>query len=136
MKPLTGLRTERRMSHVLAFDVPNYPKPLLRDRRGDQWSSRSSDETRHRSKRDRTRRTPWAIAEPKVAVLSAIETVVPKLTSRIDAAALRKMSEWGQITGALVDGPLAFDTAVSKEAAKLNGIDSRVAGRCGHSGLS
>ena len=68
------------------------------------------------------------VAEPKVAILSAIETVVPKVTSRIDAAALRKMSEWGQITGALVDGPLAFDTAVSKEAARLNGIDSRVAG--------
>jgi phosphate acetyltransferase len=127
MKPLTGLRTERRMSHVLAFDVPNYPKPLF------VTDAAINGHPDLPTKRDIVRNAielthALGIAEPKVAVLSAIETVVPKLASRIDAAALRKMSEWGQITGALVDGPLAFDTAVSKQAAKHNGIDSRVAG--------
>ncbi|MBV8512898.1 MAG: bifunctional enoyl-CoA hydratase/phosphate acetyltransferase, partial [Xanthobacteraceae bacterium] len=106
MKPLIGLRTERRMSHVLALDVPNYSKPLF------VTDAAINGHPDLPTKRDIVRNAielthALGIAEPKVAILSAIETVVPKLASRIDAAALRKMSEWGQITGALVDGPLA-----------------------------
>jgi phosphate acetyltransferase len=65
---------------------------------------------------------------PKVAILSAVETVTPKIPSTIDAAALCKMADRGQITGALLDGPLAFDNAISKEAAAIKGIRSEVAG--------
>lgn len=68
------------------------------------------------------------IAEPKVAILSAVETVSPGITSTLDAAALCKMADRGQITGAILDGPLAFDTAVSAEAASVKGLKSPVAG--------
>jgi phosphate acetyltransferase len=68
------------------------------------------------------------IAEPKVAILSAVETINPKIPSTLEAAALCKMADRGQIVGAIVDGPLAFDNAISKEAATIKGIESKVAG--------
>ena len=71
-------------------------------------------------------------AQPKVAVLAAVETVTSKMPATIEAAALCKMADRGQIRGGLIDGPLAFDNAISKEAAQTKGITSEVAGRPGH----
>ncbi len=122
-----GLRTARRMSHVFVLDVPRYPKPLLIT---DAAMNVAPDLA---VKRDIVQNAidlahalgiPW----PKVAILSAVETVTPKMRSAMDAAALAKMADRGQITGALVDGPLAFDNAVSLAAAKTKGIHSEVAG--------
>lgn len=131
LKPIvdreTGLRTERRMSHVFALDVPNYPKPLL-----------ISDAAINifpdlQVKRDIVQNSidlahALGIACPKVAILSAVETVTPSLPSTLDAAALCKMADRGQITGGQLDGPLAFDNAVSRAAADAKGIVSEVAG--------
>ena len=123
----TGLRTERRMSHVYALDVPTYPKPLLIT---DGAINIAPDLT---IKRDIVQNAidlalSLGIVLPKVAILSAIETVNPRIASTLDAAALCKMADRGQITGGLVDGPLAFDNAVSKAAATAKGIVSEVAG--------
>ena len=123
----TGLRTERRMSHVFALDVPNYPKPLfISDAAINIFPDLST-------KRDIVQNAidlalALGIVVPKVAVLSAVETVTLSIPSTVDAAALCKMAERGQITGGLLDGPLAFDNAVSKSAAKTKGIQSEVAG--------
>ena len=123
----TGLRTERRISHVFIMDVPTYPKPLavtdaainiFPDLETKVDIVQNAIEMAHAFGRER----------PKVAILSAVETVTPKIPSTIDAAALCKMAERGQITGALLDGPLAFDNAISKEAAQIKGIRSEVAG--------
>ena len=123
-----GLRTERRMSHIFALDVPNYPKPLL-----------ISDAAINifpdlQTKRDIVQNSidlahALGIDLPKVAILSAVETVTPTIPSTVDAAGLCKMADRGQITGALIDGPLAFDNAVSKSAAEAKGIQSDVAGQ-------
>ncbi|TNJ43313.1 bifunctional enoyl-CoA hydratase/phosphate acetyltransferase [Phaeobacter sp. B1627] len=123
-----GLRTERRMSHVFALDVPNYPKPLL-----------ISDAAINifpdlQTKRDIVQNAidlalALGIELPKVALLSAVETVTPSIPSTLDAAGLCKMAERGQITGGLLDGPLAFDNAVSRSAADAKGILSPVAGQ-------
>ncbi|MFZ1468122.1 MAG: bifunctional enoyl-CoA hydratase/phosphate acetyltransferase [Paracoccaceae bacterium] len=123
----TGLRTERRMSHVFVLDVPNYPKPLLIS---DAAINIFPDLT---TKRDIVQNAvdlarALGIAVPKVALLSAVETVNPKIPSTVDASALCKMADRGQITGGLLDGPLAFDNAVSKAAAAAKGIQSEVAG--------
>lgn len=123
----TGLRTERRMSHVFVLDVPHYPKPLfITDAAINIYPDLET-------KRDIVQNAidlahALGIAMPKVAILSAVETVYPKITSTVEAAALCKMADRGQITGGLVDGPLAFDNAVSKEAAKTKGLVSAVAG--------
>jgi phosphate acetyltransferase len=123
----TGLRTERRISHVFIMDVPTYPKPLavtdaainiFPDLETKVDIVQNAIDMAHALGRER----------PKVAILSAVETVTPKIPSTIDAAALCKMAERGQITGALLDGPLAFDNAISKEAAAIKGIRSEVAG--------
>jgi phosphotransacetylase len=123
----TGLRTERRISHVFIMDVPTYPKPLavtdaainiFPDLETKVDIVQNAIDMAHAFERDR----------PKVAILSAVETVTPKIPSTVDAAALCKMAERGQITGALLDGPLAFDNAISKEAAAIKGIRSEVAG--------
>ncbi|WP_138934427.1 bifunctional enoyl-CoA hydratase/phosphate acetyltransferase [Roseovarius arcticus] len=123
-----GLRTERRMSHIFALDVPNYSKPLL-----------ISDAAINifpdlQTKRDIVQNSidlahALGIDLPKVAILSAVETVTPTIPSTVDAAGLCKMSDRGQITGALIDGPLAFDNAVSQSAAEAKGIQSDVAGQ-------
>jgi phosphotransacetylase/acyl dehydratase len=123
----SGLRTDRRISHVFVMDVPTYPKPLL-----------VSDAAVNiypdlETKRDIVQNAIdlahiLGIERPKVALLSAVETVNSKIKSTVDAAALCKMADRGQITGAMLDGPLAFDNAISAAAAKIKGIDSPVAG--------
>ena len=123
----TGLRTERRISHVFVLDVPRYPKPLLIT---DAAINVAPD---FDAKVDIVQNAidlahALGIGRPKVAILSAVETVTAKLRSSMDAAALSKMADRGQITGGLVDGPLAFDNAVSLAAAKTKGIKSEVAG--------
>ncbi len=123
----SGLRTERRMSHVYLMDVPGYPRPLLVT---DAAVNIAPD---LEQKRDIVQNAidlarVMGIATPRVAILSAVETVNPKLSSTLDAAALCKMADRGQITGGIVDGPLAFDNALYPAAAKEKGIVSAVAG--------
>jgi len=123
----SGLRTERRVSHVFVLDVPTYPKPLFITDAAINIAPDLAD------KRDIVQNAidlahALGIALPKVAILSAVETVNPKIASTVEAAALCKMLERGQITGAVLDGPLAFDNAVSKAAAESKGLDSPVAG--------
>ncbi len=122
-----GLRTSRRMSHVFVLDVPRYPKPLLITDAAINVApdfDAKVDIVQNAIDLAHALGTP----RPKVAILSAVETVTPKMRSAMDAAALAKMADRGQITGALVDGPLAFDNAVSLAAAKTKGIRSEVAG--------
>jgi phosphate acetyltransferase/phosphate butyryltransferase len=123
----TGLRTGRRMSHVFVIDAPGYPRPLFITDAAINVTPSLED------KRDIVQNAidlahALGIPQPKVAILSAVETVTPVIKSTIDAAALCKMADRGQITGAILDGPLAFDNAVSVEAAKTKGIVSVVAG--------
>lgn len=123
----TGLRTERRLSHAYMLDVPNYPKPLMMT---DAAINIFPD---LKIKRDIVQNAidlarALGVEVPRVALLSAVETVNPSIPSTIDAAALCKMAERGQITGGLLDGPLAFDNAISKSAAEAKGIKSQVAG--------
>jgi hypothetical protein len=124
----TGLRTERRMSHVFAMDVPAYPRPLFIT---DAAINIAPDLEAKRDIVQNAIDLPHAlgIEHPRVAILSAVETVYPKIPSTLDAAALCKMAERGQITGGTVDGPLAFDNAISEEAAKTKRIVSPVAGK-------
>ena len=122
-----GLRTARRLSPVFRFEVPAYPKPLLvTDAAVNIRPSLEEKADIVRNAVDLAR--ALGVARPKVALLSAVETVTPRLASTLDAAALCKMAERGQILHALLDGPLAFDNAISREAALLKGIDSPVAG--------
>jgi phosphotransacetylase/acyl dehydratase len=121
------LRTERRMSHVFAVDAPGYPRPLFIT---DAALNLAPDLD---AKRDIMQNAidlahALGIERPRVAVLCAGEKVRPAMRSTLDAAALCKMAERRQITGALVDGPLAFDTAVSAQAALIKGVASPVAG--------
>ena len=109
------------------MDVPTYPRPADHHRRGDQHRARPRGQGRHRPERHRPARTRSACASREVAILSAVETVNPKIPSTIDAAALCKMADRGQITGGLLDGPLALDNAISPEAAADQG--HRLAGR-------
>jgi phosphotransacetylase/acyl dehydratase len=125
--PDTGLRTERRISHIFALDVPTYPKALLITDAAINIYPDLDD------KRDIVRNAidlahAIGIANPKVAILSAVETVNSKIKSTVEAAALCKMADRGQITGGILDGPLAFDNAISKSAAKTKHIVSPVAG--------
>jgi phosphate acetyltransferase len=122
-----GLRTARRVSHVFVLDAPAYPRPLLITDAGITIYPTLEDKV------DIVRNAidlahALGIDRPNVAILSAVETVNPKITSTLDAAALCKMADRGQITGAVLDGPLAFDTAVSAEAATIKGLISPVAG--------
>ena len=122
-----GLRTNRRISHVFVMDVPTYHKvliitdgainifPTLEDKA--QICQNAVDLA-----------ISLSLKQPKVAILAAVETVTSKMPATIDAAALCKMAERRQITGAILDGPLAFDNAISKEAAQTKGIRSEVAG--------
>lgn len=123
-----GLRTARRISHVFLADVPTYPRPLM------ITDAAINIEPSLEDKVDIIQNAidlgiMLGIAEPKVAILSAVETVTPKIRSTIDAAALCKMADRRQIKGGLLDGPLAFDNAVSLLAAKTKGILSAVAGQ-------
>ncbi|OAI29222.1 enoyl-CoA hydratase, partial [Methylosinus sp. R-45379] len=124
----TGLRTERRLSHVYIMDVPSYPRPLL------ITDAAVTIEPSLMDKRDIVQNAidlahVIGIETPKVAILGAVETVNPSMRTTLDAAALCKMADRGQITGGVVDGPLAFDNAVSLEAARQKGIVSAVAGQ-------
>lgn len=124
----TGLSTERRMSHVFVMDVPTYPRPLLITDAAINIYPDLED------KRDIVQNAidlalVLGIENPRVAILSAVETVTPRIRSTVEAAALCKMADRKQITGGVVDGPLAFDNAVSEEAAKIKGIISPVAGK-------
>ena len=124
----TGLRTARRISHVFVMDAPTYPETLfITDAAVNIFPDLDV-------KRDIIQNaidlwTQVGLGTPRVALLSAVETVTSKIPSTIEAAALCKMAERGQITGGLLDGPLAFDNAISPEAAKIKGIKSEVAGR-------
>lgn len=123
----TGLRTGRRMSHVFMLDIPSYPKPLfLTDSAINIRPSLMEKKDIVQNAIDLFR--ALKLGTPKVAILSAVEVVTEKLPSTLDATALCKMAERGQITGAVIDGPLAFDNAISREASKIKGINSSVAG--------
>ena len=122
-----GLRTERRISHVFVMDVPTYHKVLFVTDGAINISPTLEDKVDIcQNAVDLV--TSLGIKRPKVAILAAVETVNSKMPATLDAAALCKMAERGQITGAIVDGPLAFDNAISKEAAETKGIRSEVAG--------
>lgn len=128
LAPEAGLRTGRRLSHVYLFDVPAYPRPLLVTDAAVNICPSLED------KRDIIQNAidlahVMGIDVPRVALLSAVETVNPKMQSTIDAAALCKMADRGQIVGGLLDGPLAFDNAISPAAAQEKGIVSKVAGQ-------
>ncbi len=122
-----GLRTERRISHVFIMDVPTHRETLfITDAAINIFPDLDV-------KRDITQNAidlfiQIGLGDPRVAILSAVETVTSKIPSTIDAAALCKMADRGQISGGILDGPLAFDNAISPEAAKIKGIKSEVAG--------
>lgn len=123
----TGLRTGRRISHVFVMDVPNHPEALFIT---DAAVNIAPDLM---AKRDIIQNaidlySGLGLGTPKVAILSAVETINPSIPSTIEAAALCKMADRGQITGGILDGPLAFDNAISPEAVRIKGINSPVAG--------
>jgi phosphotransacetylase len=125
-----GLRTGRRISHVFVMDVPTYHKVLIVTDAAINIAPTLEDKVDicqnaidlvNSIRQDKTQK-------PKVAILAAVETVTTKMPATIDAAALCKMAERGQIKGGILDGPLAFDNAISKQAAETKGIKSTVAG--------
>jgi len=124
----TGLRTARRISHVFIMDVPTHPDTLfITDAAINIFPDLDA-------KRDIVQNAidlfaGIGLGVPRVAILSAVETVTSKIPSTIEAAALCKMADRGQITGGILDGPLAFDNAIDVEAARIKGIKSEVAGR-------
>jgi phosphate acetyltransferase len=123
----TGLRTGRRISHVFIMDVPTYHKVLIVTDAAINIAPILEDKV------DICRNAidlavSLGVSKPKVAILAAVETVNSKMQATLDAAALCKMADRGQITGGILDGPLAFDNAISKEAARVKGIRSEVAG--------
>lgn len=124
----TGLRTERQISHVYLMDVPSYPRPLLIT---DAAVNIAPDLMTKRDIVQNAIDLAHAMGNPapRVAILSAVETVTPRIPSTIEAAALCKMADRGQITGGVLDGPLAFDNAISEAAAAEKGIVSAVAGK-------
>src|SRR6202008_500086 len=123
-----GLRTNRRISHVFVMDVPNHAETLfITDAAINIFPDLDA-------KRDIVQNAidlyaGLGLGTPKVAILSAVETVNPAIPSTLEAAALCKMADRGQITGGILDGPLAFDNAISPEAARIKGIKSPVAGQ-------
>lgn len=122
------LRTARRISHVYAMDVPSYPKPLIVTDAAVNIAP-TLDEKRDICQNAIDLLHLLGMQEPRVAVLAAVETVNARMPTTLDAAALTVMAARGQITGALVDGPMAFDNAISLAAADVKGITSPVAGQ-------
>ncbi len=121
------LHTARRMSHVFIIDAPGYPRPLfVTDAALNMYPTLADKVDIVQNSIDLAH--ALGLSLPKVAILSAVETVSPKIKSTIDASALCKMADRRQITGGILDGPLAFDNAVSEEAARTKGIVSPVAG--------
>ena len=128
VNPDTGLRTERRISHIFVLDVPTYPKLLLDHRRRHQYLSGPRGQARHRAERDRSRARDRARSGRRSRSSPPSKPSTPQIKSTVEAAALCKMADRGQITGGILDGPLAFDNAISKAAAKTKHIVSPVAG--------
>jgi phosphate acetyltransferase len=123
----TGIRTARRISHVFIMDVPTYRKPLfITDAAVNLFPTLEDKVDIVQNAIDLAH--ALGIEMPKVAILSAVETITSKIPSTIDAAALCKMADRGQITGGLLDGPLALDNAINTEAAAVKSIRSSVAG--------
>ncbi len=124
-----GLRTERRISHVFIMDVPAYADTLfVTDAAINIFPDLDVKRDIVQNAIDLFTQAGFGTS-PRVAILSAVETVTSKIPSTIEAAALCKMADRGQITGGVLDGPLAFDNAIDKEAARIKGIKSEVAGR-------
>jgi phosphate acetyltransferase len=124
-----GLRTERRISHVFIMDVPAYDETVfITDAAINIFPDLDCKRDIIQNAIDLFTQAGFG-ALPRVAILSAVETVTSKIPSTIEAAALCKMADRGQITGGLLDGPLAFDNAIDREAARIKGIKSEVAGR-------
>ena len=122
-----GLRTARRMSHVFLMDVPTYHKPIIVTDAAINIAPTLEDKVDICQNAIDIAHV-MGVKKPKVAILAAVETVTSKMPATIDAAALCKMADRKQITGGVLDGPLAFDNAISKDAAKTKGIASEVAG--------
>ncbi len=123
-----GLRTERRLSHLFVMEVPGHPR-LLAITDAAVNIAPTLEEKRDIVQSAIEMMQALGIATPRVAILAAVETVTSRMPSTLDAAALCKMAERGQIVGGLLDGPLAFDNAISPEAAAAKAIRSEVAGR-------
>ena len=124
-----GLRTDRRISHVFVMDVPAYAETIfVTDAAINIFPDLDCKRDIVQNAIDLWVHTGFGTS-PRVAILSAVETVTSKIPSTIEAAALCKMADRGQISGGLLDGPLAFDNAIDKEAARIKGIKSEVAGR-------
>ena len=124
-----GLRTERRISHVFVMDVPAYSETIfVTDAAINIFPDLDGKRDIVQNAIDLYTQAGFGTS-PRVAILSAVETVTSKIPSTIEAAALCKMADRGQITGGLLDGPLAFDNAIDREAARIKGIKSEVAGR-------
>nr|MBF0425949.1 bifunctional enoyl-CoA hydratase/phosphate acetyltransferase [Magnetococcales bacterium] len=122
-----GLRTGRRVSHVFLMDIPNFPRPLLITDAAvnitpNLWTKRDICQNAINLALD------MGIETPRVAILSAVETINPDMPSTIEAAALSKMADRGQIVGGLVDGPFGYDNAINPEAAATKGVKGPVAG--------
>ena len=122
-----GLRTGRRISHAFVMDVPTYHKVLIVTDGAINIAPTLEDKV-HICQNAIDLAISLGCEKPKVAILAAVETINSKMPATLDAAALCKMAERGQIKGGILDGPLAFDNAISKEAAKTKGIKSEVAG--------
>lgn len=123
----TGLRSSRRISHVFIMEVPTYPEPLfITDAAINIFPDLETKADIIRNVIDLHH--GLGLGEPRVAILSAVEQVTPSIPSTIEAAALCKMADRGQIAGGLLDGPLALDNAISPDAARIKGIRSHVAG--------
>jgi phosphotransacetylase len=122
-----GLRTARRMSHVFLMDVPTYHKPIIVTDAAINIAPMLEDKVDICQNAIDIAHV-MGVKKPKVAILAAVETVTSKMPATIDAAALCKMADRKQIVGGVLDGPLAFDNAISKDAAKTKGIASEVAG--------
>jgi len=123
----TGLRTGRRISHVFLMDVPTYHKVLVVTDAAITIAPTLEDKV-DICQNAIDLAVSLGVKKPKVAILAAVETVNSKMQATLDAAALCKMAQRGQIKGGLLDGPLAFDNAISSEAARIKGIESEVAG--------
>jgi phosphotransacetylase len=123
----TGLRTGRRISHAFIMDVPTYHKVLVVTDAAINIAPALDDKV-DICQNAIDLAISLGVSKPKVAILAAVETVSSKMPATLDAAALCKMADRKQITGGLLDGPLAFDNAISKEAAQIKGIASEVAG--------
>jgi phosphate acetyltransferase len=123
----TGLRTGRRISHVFIMDVPTYHKVLIVTDAAISIAPVLEDKV-DICQNAIDLAVSLGLSQPKIAILAAVETVHSKMPATLDAAALCKMAERGQIKGGVLDGPLAFDNAISKEAARIKSITSAVAG--------